>query len=70
MKQRFESLGVILSRDAQKKLVGGDDPLDVIGDSSSCGTCTWGDQFPNSRSCTSGKWGGCDCPGGAYACNK
>ncbi len=68
MKQKFENIGVILSRDAQKKLGGGleEDP----GVEASCGTCTWGDQFPNSRTCTTGTWGGCDCPGGAYACIK
>ncbi|MDO8996769.1 MULTISPECIES: hypothetical protein [Sediminibacterium] len=71
MKQKFQNLGLILSKDAQKKLIGGtDDPSGIIDDS--CGSCTWGDTLPNKRACTknTGVLGGCDCPGGAYSCVK
>ncbi len=69
MKQKFQNLGVILSRDAQKKLVGG---VEEELDGDSCGSCTWGDTLPNKRACTknTGVLGGCDCPGGAYSCVK
>ena len=57
----------MLTKAQAKKIIGGEDPIDTIG---GCGTCTWGDAFPNSKACTSGRWGGCDCPGGSYACIK
>ncbi|MDP1841955.1 MAG: hypothetical protein Q8K64_00950 [Sediminibacterium sp.] len=42
MKQKFENLGSILSRDAQKKLVGGENPFDVGGDGFDNGwKCCW-----------------------------
>lgn len=43
MKQKFENFGLILSRDAQKKLVGGDDiPQDAFGEYTQCYSCTAG----------------------------
>lgn len=66
MKQRFENLGLILSRDAQKKLVGGNNTEDSFGDEFACpGSCE------NDKECASVNKGKCSisCDNGKKRCD-
>jgi hypothetical protein len=42
MKQKFENLGLILSRDAQKNLIGGSMNEESLGDVTTCYECSAG----------------------------
>lgn len=72
MEQKFRSLGTLLTRESQKRIIGGMEEEAESKDT--CKSCTWGDSLPVKQACkVKGipPLDGCECPGGSsYACDK